>query len=58
MREFLVRLFSFSTLLMVSVIALLAHAERLPHPPGPAYGGFMPDSWTPPGSEAVDAGCN
>ena len=58
MREFLVRLISFSALLLISVIALLAHAERLPHPPGPAFAGFMPDSWAPSGDEAIETGCN
>jgi hypothetical protein len=58
MQEFFVRLFTFSVFLLVSVAALLAHAERLPHPPGPAYGGFIPDNWTPGNKETLETGCN
>ena len=39
------KVFVISSLILISVMALIAHADRLPHPPGPAYSGFMPGDW-------------
>ncbi len=36
------RIIGIAGLLLISIVALWAHADRLPHPPGPAYSGFMP----------------
>ena len=39
------RIIGFTGLLLVSILGLWAHADRLPTPPGPAYSGFMPGDW-------------
>lgn len=44
------------SLLLISIFALWAHADRLPNPPGPAYSGFMPGDWQYR-SEVDSGGC-
>jgi len=55
--ELLMRLFAFGSLIIVSIFALLAHAERLPHPPGPTYGGFIPGDWEHRSNDQAGPGC-
>ena len=52
------RLYAFGSLILVSVFALLAHAEHIPQPPGPAYGGFIPGNWQHSSDENTASGCN
>jgi hypothetical protein len=46
------------SLLLISIVALWAHAERLPTPPGPAYSGFMPGDWQYRAASDSTGGCD
>ena len=49
--------FTIGSLIVISILALIAHADRLPQPPGPAYDGFMPGNWQYRETPDPAAGC-
>jgi len=54
------RIFSIGGLILISIVTIWAHADRLPHPPGPAYSGFIPGDWQyrEDQAEEGDGGCD
>ncbi|MCW8962791.1 MAG: hypothetical protein OQL16_03265 [Gammaproteobacteria bacterium] len=51
------RIIGLSGLILISIVALWAHADRLPNPPGPAYSGFMPGDWQYKNTPDETSGC-
>ena len=50
--------FTLISMILITVAALIVHADRLPQPPGPAYSGFMPGNWQYRPDEAENPGCD
>gem|GEM_PF-6838082 len=51
------KLISVSGLILISIVTIWAHADRLPNPPGPAYGGFIPGGIQYKSDESATSGC-
>lgn len=51
------RIIGISGVILISIMTLWAHADRLPSPPGPAYSGFMPGDWQYKEQQADEGGC-
>jgi hypothetical protein len=51
------RLLGMSGLILISIVTIWAHADRLPNPPGPAYSGFIPGDWQYKNDPPDESGC-
>ena len=51
------RFIVFSGFMLISIVTLWAHADRLPSPPGPAYSGFIPGDWQYKEKQTEEGGC-
>ena len=57
MPEQRMRIIGISGAILISIMTLWAHADRLPSPPGPAYSGFMPGDWQYKEQQADEGVC-